>query len=198
MSSIKDEPTHVATVKQERAGSECPRPSRVNAGSPEQVITNSPSKRGVARSPCREIESPPRSISHVPNESGGRDRSPQPANASAARRIAAIEMGEMLACDVSPYALCPDDPNQIRGMVIEAAAIRDEGIPIGTAKADEVGFKAVKDFCRSIGTPWMRPRTVTEGEKEREALFFAMALIAVVCSMKPGARNMAKGITGCT
>ena len=42
-----------------------------------------------------------------------RQRSPQPANAKAARRRAAAEMADTLAADESPYALFPDDAGML-------------------------------------------------------------------------------------
>ena len=142
--------------------------------------------------PKAAYDSPPERVGH---ESAGQAPSPQPTSAKAARSRAAVEVGDRLANDSSKYALCPGEPGRLQSMVSEAARLRDEGIPIGTAKADEVGFKKVMLYCQSINTPWMRPAVVAEDEKEREAWLYAMALVAIACSMKPGAKNQAKGIT---
>ena len=124
-----------------------------------------------------------------------RARSPQPMTAAAARKAAARQAAERLAADDSPYALCPDEPERLGAMVTEAASIRDEGIPQGTKGADETGFKAVKRFCQSINTPWMRPRVCDRPDEERESWFYALALLAVVCAIKPGAKQAARGVT---
>ena len=81
-----------------------------------------------------------------------RARSPQPATAAEARRLAAHDVAHRLTTHDSQYALCPDRPSLLHGIVIDATEARDAGIPHGTAGADEWGFKWVK---RSL----KRPRT---------------------------------------
>lgn len=148
----------------------------------------------VQDDPVRALESPP----HVP---GGKEAmkhaelSPQPRSARLARRAAVQEQAEQMAADDSQYALCPDNPDQLRRIIIESAEIAADGVPIGTRKADETGFKAVMNFCISIGTPVMRPRVNAVFDKGRELLFYALVIIGLAMAIKPGKHSAAKGMT---
>jgi hypothetical protein len=90
-----------------------------------------------------------------------RSRSPQPKTAAEARRQAAHDVAHRLTTHESQYALCPDRPDLLRGIIIDAAEARDAGIPHGTTGADEWGFTWVRRFAEATNNPWMRPRSVS-------------------------------------
>jgi len=106
-----------------------------------------------------------------------------------------VEQADHLIKDRSPYALSPNNPGALRSIVQEAAEIRDDGIPNGTRKADETGFNAVKRFAESIDTPHMRPRVGASVDVSRELLFYALAIVGIAMSIKPGKHTAAKGMT---
>jgi 8-oxo-dGTP pyrophosphatase MutT (NUDIX family) len=138
------------------------------------------------------VESPPQ----APGSASKREpHSPQPRSARQARQRAAAEQAEHLVNDSSAYALSPNNPGALRSMVVEAAEIRDDGIPHGTRKQDETGFNAVKKFCESIDTPHMRPRLgAPDFDEAREMLFYALAIVAVALAIKPGKHSAEKGM----
>ena len=106
-------------------------------------------------------------------------------------------MARVLTSDDTAYALFPNAPGTLRELTVESERIRSAGIPIGTLKADEVGFKAVMSFCSrpDVDTPWMRPEVVEPKYRKRETLFYGLALIAVACMVKPGKHTAEKGAT---
>ena len=123
-----------------------------------------------------------------------RPTSPQPANAAEARRQAAHDVAYRLVTHESQYALCPDRPDLLRGIIIDAAEARDAGIPHGTAGADEWGFKWVKRFAEATGNPWMRPRSVaTSTDVLCEVWFAIMALVWIAQMIAPSARRRRAG-----
>ena len=123
-----------------------------------------------------------------------RSRSPQPATALEARRRAAHDIAHRLTTHESQYALCPDRPEVLHGIVIDAAEARDAGIPHGTAGADEWGFKWVQRFAEATGNPWMRPRSVhTSTDVLCEVWFAIMALVWIAQMIAPSARRRRAG-----
>ena len=169
--------------------------------SPEAIgQPNGPAAKGthisflVQDDPVLALDSPP----HVPGSQKAikhAEISPQPRSARLARRAAVQEQANLMAEDESQYALCPDNPDQLRRIIIESAEVAADGVPIGTRKADETGFKAVMNFCISIGTPVMRPRVNAVFDKGRELLFYALVIIGLAMAIKPGKHSAAKGMT---
>ena len=150
------------------------------------------------RAPMQEAksESPPAKL--LSNASAVREmRTPQPTSAKNARRASATLLAEQLVADNSQYALCPGDPTYLTALCMETVRVREEGIPQGTLKSDEQGFKAVRHFCESrVDTPWMRPFTcASQADRLREALFYAMAFVAIAATIKPGKHSAEKGMT---
>jgi len=123
-----------------------------------------------------------------------RARSPQPATAAEARRLAAHDVAHRLTTHDSQYALCPDRPSLLHGIVIDATEARDAGIPHGTAGADEWGFKWVKRFAEATENPWMRPRAVHNSTDVLCEVWFAiLALVWIAQMIAPSARRRRAG-----
>ena len=123
-----------------------------------------------------------------------RARSPQPATAAEARRLAARDIAHRLTTHESQYALCPDRPGLLHGIIIDAAEARDAGIPNGTAGADEWGFQWVKRFAEATENPWMRPRAVaTSTDVLCEVWFAILALVWIAQMIAPSARRRRAG-----
>ena len=123
-----------------------------------------------------------------------RARSPQPATAAEARRLAAHDIAHRLTTHESQYALCPDRPGLLHGIIIDAAEARDAGIPNGTADSDEWGFKWVKRFAEATENPWMRPRAVsTSTDVLCEVWFAILALVWIAQMIAPSARRRRAG-----
>ena len=124
-------------------------------------------------------------------------RSPQPTSVTVARKRAALELAEKLANDVSPYAICPSNPDKIKKMTVAAADARMAAIPSGTASSDAWGFGWAMKFGLAHDTPWMRPRqgTVTAAEELREQQFCVFLIIFMSMEMKASARTKSRGIT---
>ena len=122
-----------------------------------------------------------------------RQRSPQPANAKAARRRAAAEMADTLAADESPYALFPDDAGMLRAAVSETHKAIARGKAHGTEKRDDWGYGWVAKFCEATGNAVMRPRDPPPSEQPREAYFAAFAIMWIALFMLPSARRRARG-----
>ena len=125
-----------------------------------------------------------------------RSASPQPATAAEARRRAAIDVAQQLASHDSNYALFPDRPEVLRGVIVDATAARDAGIPHGSVKADEWGFKWVKKFCEKTGNLWMRPRAVASAlDVLCEVWFTILAIVWITQMIAPSARRAQAGYT---
>ena len=77
--------------------------------------------------------------------------SPQPTTAAAARRAAVVSVAEELVAIDTEYAICPDNPSRLRGMIGQVGHARHDSIPRGTKKSDEWGFRKVMLFCRDMG-----------------------------------------------
>ena len=123
-----------------------------------------------------------------------RSTSPQPPTAAEARRRAALDTAKMLAEHDSAYALYPDSPELLTGVVISAAEARDAGIPNGTATADEWGFQWVRRFGVETGNLWMRPREVHRAVDVLCEIWFAIAALTWITQMiKPSARRRQAG-----
>lgn len=123
-----------------------------------------------------------------------RSTSPQPSTAALARQTATRDIANQLASDDSKYALCADRPELLRGLVIDAGAARDAGIPHGTSNADEWGFRWVRRFAESIQNPWMRPREApTAVDQLRETYFTIMAIMWIAQMMAPSSRRRQAG-----
>ena len=130
----------------------------------------------------------------APRDDAARSASPQPRTAAAARQQATQDIAARLAGDTSAYALCPGNEGQLRAMVAEAGSARDAGIPHGTARADEWGFKWVASFCKATGNLVMRPRAATTAcDTLREVYFFVLALVWITQMMKPSSRRKRAG-----
>ena len=125
-----------------------------------------------------------------------RSASPQPATAAEARRRAAVDVAQQLASHDSNYALFPDRPEVLRGVIVDATAARDAGIPHGSVKADEWGFKWVKKFCEKTGNLWMRPRAVVSAvDVLCEVWFTILAIVWITQMIAPSARRAQAGYT---
>ena len=122
-----------------------------------------------------------------------RDRSPQPATATAARRAAALTAADHMADDDTKYAICPDDPDRLRSMCIDASAARSNAIPKGTRNADEWGFGWAVKFGSEHDTPWMRPRVVEPKWVDREAHLVAFMLMWFAINMRASTQRAARG-----
>ena len=123
-----------------------------------------------------------------------RSRSPQPQTAAEARRQAAHDVAHRLTTHESQYALCPDRPDLLRGIIIDAAEARDAGIPHGTTGADEWGFTWVRRFAEATNNPWMRPRSVsTSTDVLCEVWFAILALVWIAQMIAPSARRRRAG-----
>ncbi len=123
-----------------------------------------------------------------------RASSPQPDNAAEARRRAAHDVADRLTQHESAYALCPDRPELLRGVVIDAAAAREAGIPRGTASADEWGFQWVRKFGLATNNRWMRPRAAPTAEDVLCEVWFAiLALVWIAQMIAPSTRRKMAG-----
>ena len=122
-------------------------------------------------------------------------RSPQPADAKAARARAAEEIADRLVIDDSPYALCLGDPEMARAAVASVHELKAAGVPRGTAKRDDWGFAWVARYCAASNNTVMRPRMVKPHEEMREAYFASHAIIWIAMFMLPSARRRARGFT---
>ena len=79
-------------------------------------------------------------------------------------------------------------------MVISTCAARNDGIPHGTAQADEWGFKWAKRFCEAVGTVVMRPRAVLDATDALCEVWFAILMLVWVSQMiKPANRRKRAG-----
>jgi hypothetical protein len=121
--------------------------------------------------------------------------SPQPRTAAAARAAAARHLAQDLAADTSADAVCRGDPAALSSMCAESQQLLAEGIPKGTRKADEWGFKWVQRFCVAHDTRWMRPRVVEPRHEQREAWLAAFAIVWMAATMGASARREAQGYT---
>ena len=80
-------------------------------------------------------------------------------------------------------------------MVHDASEARDAGIPHGTTKADEWGFKWVMQFARKTNNAWMRPRMVaTATDVLCEVWFTTMALVWIAQMMKITLANISPNL----
>ena len=123
-----------------------------------------------------------------------RASSPQPDNASDARRRAARDVAQRLIAHDSQYALFPDRPEVLRGIVVDAAAAREAGIPRGTASADEWGFQWVRKFGLATNNRWMRPRAAPTAEDALCEVWFAiLALVWIAQMIAPSTRRKMAG-----
>ena len=123
-----------------------------------------------------------------------RASSPQPDNATDARRRAARDVAQRLIAHDSSYALFPDRPEVLRGIVIDAAAAREAGIPRGTASSDEWGFQWVRKFGLATNNRWMRPRAALSAEDALCEVWFAiLALVWIAQMIAPSTRRKMAG-----
>jgi hypothetical protein len=123
-----------------------------------------------------------------------RASSPQPDNAAEARRRATHDVAARLTQHVSAYALFPDRPEVLRGIVVDAAAAREAGIPRGTATADEWGFQWVRKFGLATNNRWMRPRAAPTAEDALCEVWFAiLALVWIAQMIAPSTRRKMAG-----
>ena len=123
-----------------------------------------------------------------------RASSPQPDNASDARRRAARDVAQRLIAHDSQYALFPDRPEVLRGIVVDAAAAREAGIPRNTASADEWGFQWVRKFGLATNNRWMRPRAAPTAEDALCEVWFAiLALVWIAQMIAPSTRRKMAG-----
>ena len=122
-------------------------PPRSAQGPPPGKAALAPSSGGVLRD-----ESPPQPPPRLPIAAAlGKARfSPQPVDAAAARARATHEKAERFATDVSPYALLPEDGDSLRAAVSEVDLTIAAGVPLGTRKRNDNGFKWV---ARGTATP---------------------------------------------
>merc|ERR1711965_694955 len=103
---------------------------------------------------------------------------------------------EQLEADVSPYAISAEDVGLLHEMVAQVGAARDGGIPLGTARSDEWGFKWAVAFGRHTGTRWMRPRLTDAALNPTvEAWYHALKLFWMQQHMQPGAKRAKRGIS---
>ena len=131
----------------------------------------------------------------TPTRHAPRCGSPQPVTAASARRAAALSAADSMVEDDTPYALCPNDPDRLRSLCVNAAAARQDAIPTGTKKADEWGFAWAMRFGKAHNTPWLRPRVVPEQYVEREASVLALMLMWWSVNMAASAKRAARGFT---
>ena len=166
--------------------------TNAGAGAVEEVIDALARRSSPRRTPfALSTEAIDLAIASHPR---ARPTSPQPASAAEARRQAAHDVAYRLTTHESQYALCPDRPELLRGIIIDAAEARDAGIPHGTAGADEWGFKWVKRFAEATGNPWLRPRSVTTSTDVLCEVWFAiMALVWIAQMIAPSARRRRAG-----
>ena len=130
----------------------------------------------------------------APRNTSARSASPQPETAQAARHAAARDVATRLAGDSSEYALFPDRPDVLRGIVIEAAETRDAGIPKGTRTSDEWGFAWARRFGAETNNRWMRSRAANGALAVlREVYFTVILLIWITQMMAPSARRRREG-----
>ena len=123
-----------------------------------------------------------------------RASSPQPETAADARRWAARDVAKRLIEHDSIYALCPDRPEVLLGVVVDAAAAREAGIPRGTASADEWGFQWVRKFGIATNNRWMRPRAAPSAEDILCEVWFAiLALVWIAQMIAPSTRRKMAG-----
>ena len=123
-----------------------------------------------------------------------RASSPQPDNAAEARRRATHDVAARLTQHDSAYALFPDRPEVLRGIVVDAAAAREAGIPRGTATADEWGFQWVRKFGLATNNRWMRPRAAPTAEDALCEVWFAiLALVWIAQMIAPSTRRKMAG-----
>ena len=118
-----------------------------------------------------------------------RSRSPQPSTAAEARRIGARDVAARLTAHDSQYALCPGQPGALTGVVTDASAARDAGIPHGTAEQDEWGFKWVKRFCEATGNVIMRPRAMRNAVDTLCEVWFTILALAWISQAMPASKR---------
>ena len=122
--------------------------------------------------------------------------SPQPSTAAKARAASTASISDALIADKSPYALCPDDPDRLRGMVGQVRQAKDAGIPKGTRGADDNGFKWAKAFGEATNTRWMRPRKGDPAVCEIVETYFTSLLLMFICqNIAASRRRQRKGYT---
>ena len=125
--------------------------------------------------------------------------SPQPTTAAAARRAAVVSVAEELVAIDTEYAICPDNPSRLRGMIGQVGHARHDSIPRGTKKSDEWGFRKVMLFCRDMGPTvrWMRPKVCSPHiNVTNEVWFTSLSMFWIAhCAIDPSARRRAKGYT---
>ena len=122
--------------------------------------------------------------------------SPQPMTAADAILQANDQVARRLAGSTSVYAICPSEPNKLRGLIREACHYRQRAIPKGSKGANEWGFKKVVAFCKHMGgtVRWMRPRLSEPFiDVEEEVWFTALALLCISQTMSPSARRAKRG-----
>ena len=126
-----------------------------------------------------------------------RPGSPQPLTAGAARRASHTRLADELADNTSPDAICPDDPERLRAMIVGAGVTRDAGIAHGSKGADENGFKWVREFAQGMGPTvrWMRPFAHTAVNVLNEVWFTVLALCHICLHIAPSAKRKARGFT---
>ena len=180
---------HRSARAQERANAPLPNPPVVSPGPcAKPAATRASPRHAKPESTTEDIDDV------IAAQVGRRPTSPQPETADAARAAAAHDLASRLVSHNSKYALCPDRPEVLRDIVVNATAARDAGIPQGTRSADEWGFRWVKRFCEATGNVIMRPRDVfTDADVLCEIWFTTMALIWVAQMIAPSARRRAAG-----
>jgi hypothetical protein len=136
-----------------------------------------------------------RTVPPVAVPTPGRQGSPQPTSAAAARARSTLDITDVLTSIDTEYAICPSDPEKLKAMVGEMGKALVVGIPKGTKAADEWGFKKVVQFCIHMGPTvrWMRPRLDSPLVVEvNEVYFTSLAMFwTAQCNMDASARRAA-------
>jgi len=112
-----------------------------------------------------------------------------PASAAAARAVLHDELLQTLLNDDSPFALCQGRPERLRQLMADSLNTILAGIPEGTMKADESGLKWIAHFCLAENIAFKRPLTLTDSDKPRERLMYAMLLCYCAKHMNPRSKN---------
>ena len=124
-----------------------------------------------------------------------RPGSPQPKTAALARRASHSQIAERLVSNTTAAAICPDDPERLRALVVQAGSARDGAIARGSLGADENGFKWVMSFARDMGPTvrWMRPYADAVTDTLTEVWFCVLALAHIAMRIKPSSKRKARG-----
>ena len=164
---------------------------RVAAPTPPKPRAQSEALATVPVAPKRATQRPGGSSITYSRTADGTAANPR--SAAAARAASSIKLAHSMSQDESPFALCPDRPDFLLSLCTSSAATLSAGIPKGTAKADEWGFKWATLLCSKehLNTQVIRPAVLTPEQEKAEEWLMAYAVMFFGLHMSPRRKRIA-------